>query len=218
VSLKIIVVDERKELLREPYLVRLSGWTLEKYLEEAPENLFSEFVRGEVIMYSPATAEHQRLVSFITRLIGGYCEAKGCGEVLTGPAAIQLSPDVVRELDLFVLPPEEVPKAKGMPLSVRPTLVIEVMSPSTRTIDLVEKAEDYALAGIPEYWAVDPEHKELIVHQLEGARYRAERVKEGKVRSISLPGFWLDVEWLFGDPLPPVTECLKEILSGERES
>ena len=183
-SLKIMVVDERKELIREPYVVRLSGWTLEKYLEEAPEHLFSEFVRGEVIMYSPATAEHQRLVSFLTRLIGGYCEAKGCGEVLTGPAAIQLSPDVVREPDLFVLPPEEVPKAKGVPLLVRPALVIEVMSPSTRTIDLVEKAEDYALAGIPEYWAVDPEHKELIIHRLEGARYRAERVKEGKVIPI----------------------------------
>jgi Uma2 family endonuclease len=217
VSLKIMVVDERKELIREPYVVRLSGWTLEKYLEEAPENLFSEFVRGEVIMYSPATAEHQDLVGFLYRLLAGYCEAKRYGKVLIAPAAIQLSPDVVREPDLFVLPPEEVPKAKGVPLLVRPALVIEVMSPSTRTIDLVEKAEDYALAGIPEYWAVDPEHKELIIHRLEGARYRAERVKEGKVRSISLPGFWLDVGWLFGDPLPPVTECLKEILSGKHE-
>jgi Uma2 family endonuclease len=217
VSLKIMVVDERKELLKEPYVVRLSGWTLEKYLEEAPEHLFSEFVRGEVIMYSPATAEHQDLVGFLYRLLAGYCEAKRYGKVLIAPAAIQLSPDVVREPDLFVLPPEEVPKAKGVPLLVRPALVIEVMSPSTRTIDLVEKAEDYALAGIPEYWAVDPEHKELIIHRLEGARYRAERVKEGKVRSISLPGFWLDVGWLFGDPLPPVAECLKEILSGEHE-
>jgi Uma2 family endonuclease len=212
-----MVVDERKELLKEPYVVRLSGWTLEKYLDEAPENLFSEFVRGEVIMYSPATAEHQDLVGFLYRLLAGYCEAKRYGKVLTAPAAIQLSTDVVREPDLFVLPPEEVPKAKGVPLLVRPALVIEVMSPSTRTIDLVEKAEDYALAGIPEYWAVDPEHKELIIHRLEAARYRAERVKEGKVRSISLPGFWLDVGWLFGDPLPPVTECLKEILSGEHE-
>jgi Uma2 family endonuclease len=216
-SLKVMVVDERKELLKEPYVVRLSGWTLERYLAEAPENLTWEFVRGEVVIHSPATAEHQDLVRFLLRLLDGYCEARGWGKVLTGPAAIKLLPDVVREPDLFVLPPEEVPKAKGMPLSVRPALVIEVMSPSTRAIDLVEKAEDYALAGIPEYWAVDPEHKELVVHRLEGARYRAERVKEGKVRSISLPGFWLDVEWLFGDPFPPVTECLKEILSGEHE-
>jgi Uma2 family endonuclease len=216
-SLKVMVVDEHKELLREPYVVRLGGWTLEKYLEEAPEHLFSEFVRGEVIMYSPATAEHQDLVGFLYRLLAGYCEAKRYGKVLIAPAAIQLSTDVVREPDLFVLPPEEAPKAKGVPLLVRPALVIEVMSPSTRTIDLLEKAEDYALAGIPEYWAVDPEHKELIIHRLEGGRYKAERAKEGKVRSLSLPGFWLDVGWLFGDPLPPVTECLKEILSGEHE-
>jgi Uma2 family endonuclease len=68
-------------------------------------------VRGEVAVYSPAMAEHQRLVNFLVRLIGGYCEAKGCGEVLTGPAAIQLFPDVVREPDLltgFELGVEEV--------------------------------------------------------------------------------------------------------------
>jgi Uma2 family endonuclease len=110
-SLKIMVVDEHKELLKEPYVVRLGGWTLERYLEEAPEHLICEFVRGEVVMYSPATAEHQQLVNFLVRLIGGYCEAKGCGEVLTGPAAIQLFPDVVREPDLctgFELGVEEV--------------------------------------------------------------------------------------------------------------
>lgn len=44
--MKIMVVDERKELLREPYVVRLGGWTLERYLEEAPERLLWEFVRS----------------------------------------------------------------------------------------------------------------------------------------------------------------------------
>jgi len=37
-SLKILVVDEYKELLREPYVVRLGGWTLERYLAEALES------------------------------------------------------------------------------------------------------------------------------------------------------------------------------------
>jgi hypothetical protein len=51
--------------------------------------------------------------------------------------------------------------AKGVPLKVRPDLAIKFVSPSTRTIDLMEKAEDYALVGIPEYWAVDSERKEF---------------------------------------------------------
>ncbi len=44
--MKIMVVNERKELLREPYVVRLGGWTLDRYLAEAPEHLLWEFVRG----------------------------------------------------------------------------------------------------------------------------------------------------------------------------
>lgn len=211
-GMKVMVVDDQKELLREPYVVRLGGWTLERYLEEAPEHLIWEFVRGEVVMYSPATAEHQDLVGFLYRLVAGYCEARGWGKVLTGPAAVQLLPDVVREPDLFVLPPEEVPRAKGVPLEVRPALVVEVVSPSTRTIDLKEKAEDYALAEIPEYWAVDMERQEVLVHRLEGEKFKLERLTSGKVESRSVPGFWVDIGWLFQDPLPPVGKSLGKVL------
>lgn len=58
--MKVMVVDEQKEMINEPYVVRLGGWTLERYLREAPEQRVREFVRGEVLMFSPATAEHQR--------------------------------------------------------------------------------------------------------------------------------------------------------------
>lgn len=210
-NMKVMVVDEHKELLREPYVVRLGGWTLERYLKEAPEHLIWEFVRGEVVMYSPATAEHQDLVGFLYRLLAGYCEARGWGKVLTGPAAVRILPDVVREPDLFVLPPEEVPKAKGVPLEVHPALVVEVVSPSTRTIDLMEKAGDYASAGIPEYWAVDRERKEVLLHRLERESYAVEQVASGRVKSRSVPGFWMEAGWLFRESLPPIFEVLKEL-------
>jgi len=213
--MKLTVVDERKEILREPYVLRLGGWTLARYLAEAPENQLWEFVRGEVIMYSPAAAEHQRLVGFLVRLIGGFCEAKGWGEVLTGPAAIRLLPDVIREPDIFVLPPEEVPKAKGVPLEVRPALVIEVTSPATRTLDLVEKAQDYAAAGIPEYWVVDPERKEVVLHRLAGEEYEVKHVKEGEIESSAVPDLRLKAEWLFREPLPTVADCLEEVFKEE---
>ncbi|MGY4707461.1 hypothetical protein ACVNPS_06885 [Candidatus Bipolaricaulota sp. J31] len=35
-AVKVMVVDERKAPVRRPYVVRLSGWTLERYLREAP--------------------------------------------------------------------------------------------------------------------------------------------------------------------------------------
>jgi Uma2 family endonuclease len=213
-QMKVMVVDERREPIREPYVVRLGGWTMERYLQEAPESLRWEFVRGEVIVYSPATAEHQRLTGFMFRLLQGYCETKRWGEALTGPAAIRFLPEVVREPDLFVLPPEEVPRARGVPLEVRPVLVVEVVSPTTRSMYLGEKAEDYRQAGIPEYWAVDAERREVVVHRLAGGGWQVERVGSGSIVSRTLPGFRLDTAWLFQEPLPPAADCLQAILHG----
>jgi Uma2 family endonuclease len=125
---------------------------------------------------------------------------------------------VVREPDLLVLPPEEVPKAKGVPLLVRPALVVEVMSPATQKIELVEKAEDYASAGVPEYWVVGRERKEVLVHRLEKGSYMVKHVASGKgkdrggVESRSVLGFWLEALWLFREPLPAVAECLRGLL------
>lgn len=211
--MKVRVIDEQKKLVKEPYVLRFGGWSLERYLREAPEDLVWEFVRGEVIMHSPATAEHQRLVGFLHWVVRGYCEAKELGEVLTGPAAVRILPDVVREPDIFVVAPEDIPKAKGVPLELRPILVMEVASPSTRTLDLREKAEDYAVAGIGEYWVVDPGERALYVHRLEGGKYEVERIESGKVESRAISGFFLEVEWLFRELLPRAEECLQKILS-----
>ncbi|HAF70720.1 MAG: hypothetical protein XD60_0875 [Acetothermia bacterium 64_32] len=59
--MKLMVVDERKELFREPYVLRLGGWTLERYLFEAPEDLIWEFVRGEVLMYRSPPSPGKKL-------------------------------------------------------------------------------------------------------------------------------------------------------------
>ncbi len=212
--MQAVLVDARtRQPLETPYLVRMPGWTLERYLEEAPENAFWEFVRGEVIMHSPVRAEHQDLVVWLTILLRLYCERRGLGcKVLTGPAAVQILPDVVREPDIFLLAPEDAARAQGVPIRARPQLVVEVVSPSTRTLDKVEKAHDYALAGIPEYWVVDPDLKEVLFHTLEGDRYRVQRLTQGRLESRVLPGFWLEVSWLFQQPLPSEWEILARLL------
>jgi Uma2 family endonuclease len=214
--MKVLVVDEQRQLVNEPYVVRMGGWTPERYLQESPDDARWEFVRGEVIMYSPATAEHQDLVGFFYRLLSGYCETKGWGKVLTGPAAVRLFPDVMREPDLFVIAPEDVPKATGTPLDLNPVFIVEVISPSTRTIDLGEKAEDYARAGVPEYWAADRERRELHAHRLQEqeGNYRAQVLSRGRLESGSVPGFWVSIDWLWRSPLPPMSTCLPQILRG----
>ncbi|SNB59620.1 hypothetical protein [Thermoflexus hugenholtzii] len=52
--MRVMVVDPRKGFIPGPYVVRMGGWTLERYLAEAPESQIWEFVCGEVVMHSPA--------------------------------------------------------------------------------------------------------------------------------------------------------------------
>ncbi len=213
----LTVLDPYTQTAVSEYLVRLPGWTLEDYLERAPEKAFWEFARGEVIVHSPVRAEHQELVYFLTWILGGFCERRQCGRIYNGPAAVQILPDVVREPDIFVVRPEDRSRVKGVPIRVRPILVVEVVSPSTRSLDLVEKAHDYALAGIPEYWAVDRERRAFHFFTLHGQHYREDVLHQGRLSSTVLPGFWLQVEWLWQDPLPSEWDLLKRILAGSAD-
>jgi len=90
--------------------------------------------------------------------------------------------------------------------------VIEVISPSTRGIDLGEKAGDYAAAGVPEYWAVDPERRELLVHLLEGRSYRVAVISEGTRESRAIPDFRIRADRLWEHLPPKVAKDLPELL------
>ncbi len=210
-ELPVRLLDRQNRPYTGAYLLRLQGWTPEDYLRLAPENAFVEFVRGEVLMASPVSALHQEVAGFLYALLRAFLKAhKREDIVLTGPVAVQILPDVVREPDVFVLPPE----AKGMlnqvPLPVVPRLVIEGTRTSTRTVDLVEKPLDYAQAGVPEYWVMDIQEKAVIQHLPEpGSRYTAHRVVRGWVASRVLPGFRVKVEWLFPRPDLRVQEALQ---------
>jgi len=52
-----------------------------------------------------------------------------------------------------------------------PLLVVEVLSPSTRTQDRTVKARRYAALGIPHYWLVDPEAGRIECYRAEAGAY-----------------------------------------------
>jgi len=48
-----------------------------------------------------------------------------------------------------------------------PTLVVEILSKSTRRKDLIKKLDLYMSCGIGEYWIVNPDNKEVTVYHFE---------------------------------------------------
>ena len=64
-------------------------------------------------------------------------------------------------------------------------LAVEVLSPSTRRRDLVEKRAKYEAAGVPSYWVVDPEVPSVLALKLIDGRYQVVGDAEGD-REVAL--------------------------------
>lgn len=65
---------------------------------------------------------------------------------------------------------------------------------------------------VKEYGAVDPERREVLIHRVDYPGYRVGGISEGRRVSTAVPGFWIEVEWLWRHPLPSALDCLRQIL------
>jgi Uma2 family endonuclease len=192
------------------YMVMIAGQTADDFERFAPESQFCEYFDGIVYMPSPVTDRHQEQAAFFVHLLDGFRCERGGGKVLMGPAVLRLSPEWKPEPDVFVRPRPDAPSPQ--PLAA---LVIEILSPSTRSHDLGLKCRAYQAAGIPEIWVVDDrEHCFHAVSRGASGEYVENVLSEGFLHSSVIPGFWLDISWLWTDPLPNARRCLDQVLAG----
>ena len=198
--------------VRDPYEVRVSGWTEERYFEEAPEDGFYEFKDGELIVASPVSIEHQDVVGFLATLLRAFASAKELGKVFAGPAVLRVRRNLDREPDVFFVAAERLTNVSSQYVRAPVDFIIEVLSQGGRIRDLNEKAEEYEAAGVREYWVVDIDSREVVVHRLQGGAFEAQKVARGKLECDAAPGFWVDADWLWRRPMPSEFDCLREIV------
>lgn len=174
-------------------------WTEEEYLRLG-SNWMVEFCDGTLEFLPMPTYFHQRIVRFLHALLNVFVEEKGLGEVLFAPLPVRLWPQKYREPDLIYLSTARIPRdPHSQPDGA--DLVAEVVSPGeeNRERDLVTKPDEYARAGIQEYWIVDPEVRSIKVLVLDGDKYRLHgEFKAGEsATSVLLAGFSVSVDSVF---------------------
>ncbi len=130
-----------------------------------------ELIDGVLIVSPAPSYPHQRAASNLHVLLRSACTDEF--EVLFAPLDINLADDTVLEPDLLVARRADFTH-RGLPTA--PTLAVEVLSPSTRRIDLTVKLARYQDAGCPSYWVVDPEVPSVQVFTLAGDQYSPGRL------------------------------------------
>jgi len=146
-----------------------------------------ELHRGELSpIPTPGTRHQGTLVALGSRLYK-YVRAQGLGEVFIAPTDCILSNVTVVQPDILYIATDRPAIISERAIEAAPTLVVEVLSPSTARLDRDRKMTLYAEHGVPYYWIVDPEARSIEAFALAGAAY----APAGRVTSepATLPPF-----------------------------
>jgi Uma2 family endonuclease len=157
----------------------------EEYLElsRKSEDRY-EYIDGEIYFLASPRTTHQKVLQQLFVLFHNYFQTREC-TVMIAPYDITLKrqegdinvvqPDLVVICDL-----EENLDEQDYYMGT-PELVIEILSDSTRSKDMVKKLDLYQSCGIMEYWIVNPDKQEIITYLFENKEikdYMTYRKKE----------------------------------------
>ena len=124
----------------------------------------AEWANGVAILMPAARNSHDYLVASIqTEVIRALPGVLAIAEITL------MMEDSLREPDIVIVP------RRGYHPDWRvglPLVVCEVLSPSTRKIDVGPKAIEYLAHGIAQYWIVDPETESIEVRVNAGFEWR----------------------------------------------
>ena len=161
-----------------------------------------EYIDGLVLMSPSPSIPHQRISGNLYFALRSFFKDKKC-DVFSAPTDIELVKDDSKNL---VIPDLSVICDKSGFTNNRyigiPNLIIEILSPSNQSHDLVTKMDLYMRYGVREYWIVNPMKKSLTVYSMDetgGYEQYCVRNEIGKVESKIFTELEIDMEEIFLD-------------------
>jgi len=158
-----------------------------------------ELSEGSIIMSPRPQLSHQRISRQLTRLLQDHLpdglEALPEIEVTTKASF----PPSVRDPDISVIRSHAVHGRMVRVPAADVALVVEIVSPGSRSMDHVMKLYEYAKAGIEHYWIVDaeaPTGEWFLGYRLDGDVYRPVAVLDGDHAVVHEPA---DMRFTLGE-------------------
>jgi Uma2 family endonuclease len=177
--------------------------TFEEYLtyDDGTDTRY-ELVDGELVPMSLGTGKHGAIIQFIARQFEDQITQFGQPWVSL-PALVGVRSPRGRSWDTSRIPDVTIlPLAQWEAMADReaiinfneppPLLVVEVVSPSTKTDDYRSKRSEYGLLEIPEYWIVDPIAQKITLCILDHEFYDATEFQgDDRIASPTFPDLTL---------------------------
>lgn len=166
-------------------------------------NTRMEYINGEIFVLSSPSIFHQAILGDLYVAFKEFFKGKKC-KPFVAPFDVHFRkvdidvPDVMQP-DLIVLCDiENNINEKGKYMGT-PTLTLEILSPSTRSKDMVLKLNTFMRSGVSEYWIVDPENQRIMTYNFVNYEIdKSEVYKRGEIaRSVIFDGMEVNIDQLF---------------------
>jgi Uma2 family endonuclease len=136
-------------------------WTEEDYFELSDRGRLVELSEGNIEVLPLPTELHQLILMRLSAALFLFATENRLGAVRVAPLPVCLGPGKFREPDLIFMSAahkDRIGKYWGVP-----DLAVEILSESNALHDRKIKRAEYELAGVLEYWIVDPEAQTVEV-------------------------------------------------------
>jgi Uma2 family endonuclease len=142
-----------------------------------------ELINGRIVTSPPATYGHGESGFLVSVKLGSYILDNDLGTGLDSSAGFILPSGDLVQPDFAFISKDRLsagpPPDRHQFGQIVPNLVVEILSPSTKKIDLGEKKAIYAKNGVDEYWVLDTDMRRLTAFQMSAQAYG-----EGKVYQL----------------------------------
>lgn len=159
-----------------------------------PDGKRAELIDGQIYYMAPPSWMHQKISGYLYNEIYNHIKKReGECEVLAAPFAVFLNKDDINyvEPDISVICDRSKLDDKGC--HGAPDWIIEIVSPSSRSMDCFKKLFKYRTVGVREYWIVDPAKELVMVYRFE--KEEMEQYSFGEEVSVGIyEGFAIKVE------------------------
>ncbi|MGH9417688.1 MAG: Uma2 family endonuclease [Terriglobales bacterium] len=140
--------------------------TYEDYCLYPDDGNRHEILDGEHYMSPSPRTRHQRALMQLIHFVGEHVRRSGLGEVYCAPLDVLLSPYDVVQPDLIFISAARVSEViTEKNVQGAPDLLIEIISPTTQSIDEDLKRQRYEKLGVAEYWLVYPDQARVRVYR-----------------------------------------------------
>jgi len=171
----------------------------------------TELVDGQILEMADPTALHEDIIAFLLDALRSCIEAQEKSLVARAGVSVEIpraGESNTRRPDVIVSSRSQWTDLRKLTQAVflagnPPALAIEVVSPNNLSRDTVDKRQDYALAGIPEYWIVNPVDGYVLILVLAGNEYveLGEYRDADRIESQLLPHIELQADTILEPPV-----------------